>query len=1017
MEEGEKELFLAKIGALLHDPPNKAWLLSEYKDHEERADEIAKKILGDKLFTQIKEKRVKEIIYASDVFDASIDRWLTSVAGFGAREFPNQTVCLLNIFSGDRYHPKGRPREEDIEKLTQKLGELLRESGDDLALKYHLLYGLLEPLFYEHCPEAASPADTRLPTHSIFDHLYATASTVNWMLKSKEKVPSGLLVRIDLGGVQEFISSSRKLSDFWVSSWLISFIAWKVVEKLVDVIGPDVLIMPTARHNAFYYHLLLRKLKSNVYVKNSYRIVMEVAEIYAKYDKELGMPKHPIIPATIDLILPPLDILSNLLNENIKSTEDLANYFLKVYLSVWRELVEKIEEAVRSNGELNELLVDAFRKLKDQGINAQPPLLLRVITVSIPDEVEESIKEKDGISRYKTYDEAFNLLLSKASQLGMFKTTPFAATDITKWTERGWQRYKICSVCGKLPSVLDIEYEDEKYMKQVPFSLRVYFDQGEKLCGYCLIKRLMSIHNVFKRVAESVVECLGEAKSISFPSTGDVASIGFKQKVLDAAIKASPEKLEKLLKEIKGIKKESVAAPITLAHRKLANLVSEAQKKLKSDEAKDLLEFFLRCQSEKLYLRYEAEARELDEFRKKLQMIVKDVLQEEASIGIYYAILRVDADNLGKLLSGKVDEALFPNGSLTTPKMYTVVLRKALEDEKCIENKDLRSLYSKAFEGDKQQVAKILAKGKVSDAEKRAALLVELFSTLKNDGKLLVSPTYHVTLSRSLMLTAIKDVKCIEELGGVVIYAGGDDLLALLPVETTLEAIVETRRSFSNGDVNLVKGFYKLGKGVFPTAGLASRSYSVVFGHYLFPMSALLSDSYKALEEVAKEVTRLEPTPKLKKDAAIIKFIARGGGTKVESVIPLRKIGDSSYATLLEHVRAIINKVNEKIFSTSLYYDLAREFLGSEGERYKRLTSYLQYQDVLKQMIVNIVARNIGDNINEEVKKREVEKVASWLDEDAKIILQYPTEKGEEKRFGIQSVISAILAYHSAVKG
>jgi CRISPR-associated protein Cmr2 len=1015
MEEGEKELFLAKIGALLHDPPNKAWLLSEYKDHEERADEIAKKILGDKLFTQIKEKGVKEIIHASDVFDASIDRWLTSVAGFGAREFPNQTVCLLNIFSVDCYYPKERPREEDIEKFTQKLSELLRESGDDLALKYHLLYGLLEPLFYEHCPEAASPADTRLPTHSIFDHLYATASTVNWMLKSKEKVPSGLLVRIDLGGVQEFISSSRKLSDFWVSSWLISFIAWKVVKKLIDVIGPDVLIMPTARHNAFYYHLLLRKLKSNVYVKNSYRIVMGVAEIYANYDKELGMPKHPIIPATIDLILPPLDILSNLLNENIKSTEDLANYFLKVYLSVWRELVEKIEEAVRSNEELNELLVDAFRKLKDQGIDAQPLFLLRVITVSIPDEVEKSIKDKDGISRYKIYDEAFNLLLSKASQLGMFKTTPFAATDITKWTEKGWQRYKICSVCGKLPSVLDIEYEDEKYMKQVPFSLRVYFDQGEKLCGYCLIKRLMSIYNVFERVAESVVECLGEAKSISFPSTGDVASIGFKQKVLDAAIKASPEKLEELLKEIKGIKKESVAAPTTLAHRKLANLVSEAQKKLKSDEAKDLLEFFLRCQSEKLYLRYEAEARELDEFRKKLQRIVKDVLQEEASIGIYYAILRADADNLGKLLSGKVDEALFPNGSLTTPKMYTVVLRKALEDERCIENKDLRSLYSEAFEGDKQQVANILVKGKVYDAEKRAALLVELFNTLKNDGKLLVSPTYHATLSRSLMLTAIKDVKCIEELGGVVIYAGGDDLLALLPVETALQAIVETRRRFSDGDVEFVKGFYKLDKGVFPTAGLASRSYSVVFGHYLFPMNALLSDSYNALEEVAKEVKRLEPT-KLKKDAAIIKFIARGGGTKVESVIPLtlKKNGGSSYATLLEQVRAIINKVDEKIFSTSLYYDLVREFVGNEGD--KRLNNYLQYQDVLKRMIVNIVARNVSGNIKEEVKKCEVERVATWLDEDAKIILQYPSEEGGVKR-GIQSVISAILAYHSAVKG
>jgi CRISPR-associated protein Cmr2 len=1025
MEENVKELFLAKIGALLHDPPDKAWLLKEHKRHEERTEELAKKILGDKLYGQLREKRVGEIIHCSDFMDASIDRWLTSVAGFGAREFPNETVCLLNILSGGCYYLKERPREEDIDEFARELGRLLSEAGDDLAVKYHLLYGLLEPLFYEYCPGATSPADTRLPTHSIFDHLYATASTVNWMLKSKGGTPSGLLVRVDLGGIQEFISSSRKLSDFWVSSWLVSFIAWKTIEKIVEVVGPDVLIMPTARNNVFYYHLLLRKLKDARIKDDFYSKVVEIAKKYANYDKEFGMPKHPIIPATIDLILPPLDILSSLLKEDIKSTEDLANYFLKIYLGVWKGLIEKIEEAASSNGAQEELLADAFTKLKDQGVDGQPPLLLRVITVSVPDEVKEGIKGEDGDSRYKIYDEAFNLLLSKALQLGMFKASPLAAIEITSWTEEAWrgrQRYSICSVCGRLPSVLDVSYEDDRYQKQVLGGLTVYFDQGEKLCGYCLVKRLMSIPSVFKVVAKEIVHCLGKPSAMAFPSTGDIASIGFKQKVLDAAKKANPEELKELCQLIKDYLKEPRhLPPTTLAYKRLAELTAEAQglHVLKDDEARNLLVFFLQSQGEKLYLRYEEEAerrREQDEFRRGLQKIVKDVLHEEAPIGIYYAILRADADSLGKLLSGNIDEALFPSpGGSPSPRMYAEVLRRSLEDERCIENRELRSLYSKAFEGDKDGITKILLDEKVPNAEGCASALVELFNMIKNDGKLFVSPTYHATLSRCLMITAIKDVSCVEEKGGVVIYAGGDDLLAVLPVETALEAIMVTRRVFSEGDVGFVKGFYRLGGGIFPSAGLASRSFSVTFGHYMFPMSALLNDSYKVLEEVAKRIERLEPKPQLKKDTAVIKFIARGRGAKVEGVVPLRKTDVGNYATLLEYSKAIISKVDKGIFSTSLYYDLAREFVGREG--WRRLKSFLQYPDILRCIISSIVSRNIGPKVEERVKEREVEDITSWLDESSRIIIKYPSEEGEVVSFGIQNVISAIIAYHSAVKG
>jgi CRISPR-associated protein. len=79
-------------------------------------------------------------------------------------------------------------------------------------------------------------------------------------------MPEGLVIIIDIPGVQEYISASRKLRDLRISSYLISLIAWKTVEKFVDLYGPDILILPTARFNPFFYTYLLGILKKKVKV-------------------------------------------------------------------------------------------------------------------------------------------------------------------------------------------------------------------------------------------------------------------------------------------------------------------------------------------------------------------------------------------------------------------------------------------------------------------------------------------------------------------------------------------------------------------------------------------------------------------------------------------------------------------------------------------------------------------------------------------------------------------------------
>ncbi|MBO3810086.1 MAG: hypothetical protein FGF50_10915, partial [Candidatus Brockarchaeota archaeon] len=428
-----KDFFLSKMGAIIHDPPHKAWLLMKYKSHVAEAEAIGKEILGD-LFDGI--QRVRDVINASDRLSASIDRWLLSeIVKDEVGKFSNYAVYITNLpFSSNYFHPPSSLKEEDIRGFTNALAYLTGEV-DDLKLKYHLLYSLYEPLFYEHCPKCVSPADTRIPMHTIFDHLYASAAMVNWVYEKggQHSVARGLFVRVDLAGVQSFISSSRKLSDFWMSSWLISFMAWKTIEVLVENVGPDILVKPTSRNNAFYYHFVLAKLKG-VVSPHAWNILLKVAEKYAGYDGEFGMPRHPIIPSMIDVILPPYEVLSEL-EIKVNSNFELARFLTDRYTQVWKNIFNGVEKAVQElpDGWLKDELIKAMNESGRIGIDEQPPLPLRIIVVNIPDEIAY-----DSLKDYEIYHAAFKRLSEKALSLKHYNVVAQVATNLTGFTEEKW---------------------------------------------------------------------------------------------------------------------------------------------------------------------------------------------------------------------------------------------------------------------------------------------------------------------------------------------------------------------------------------------------------------------------------------------------------------------------------------------------------------------------------------------------------------------------------------------------
>ncbi len=89
------------------------------------------------------------------------------------------------------------------------------------------------------------PADTRIPDHTIWTHLDLSAAFASSFAADADANPA--LLSIAFGPVQDFIAQARTTSDLWAGSHLLSRIAWEGLKALCARIGPDAVIFPQLR--------------------------------------------------------------------------------------------------------------------------------------------------------------------------------------------------------------------------------------------------------------------------------------------------------------------------------------------------------------------------------------------------------------------------------------------------------------------------------------------------------------------------------------------------------------------------------------------------------------------------------------------------------------------------------------------------------------------------------------------------------------------------------------------------
>lgn len=188
-----------------------------------------------------------------------------------------------------------------------------------------------------------------------------------------------------------------------------------------------------------------------------------------------------------------------------------------------------------------------------------------------------------------------------------------------------------------------------------------------------------------------------------------------------------------------------------------------------------------------------------------------------------------------------------------------------------------------------------------------------------------LNPALHASLSDSLNSFARFAVAPIVAQGnGRLIYAGGDDICAILPLDSALETADRIRRAYNAGFVRYTEA------GVQPCAGRCgvggkigvhlgeapgvSISAGIVIAHHKTPLREALKDAHALLEGVAKK--------KVGRNAVAVRLKKRSGGDrdfycKWDEENPFLP-GE----TILDSFREIVKGVGT-VFSSSLLYRLS----------------------------------------------------------------------------------------------
>lgn len=1078
-----------KARALLHDPPHKSWCISKMAkigncNYEEEAYRFRNILLTGTVLETVSQDDADNRVKNADVVSWGLYGLLmTSV--FRQNNCVIGLDVLVNVFDPSLQvsleDPSFDVLSERVEGLARKINEVLSHLNQcrDLGLRYSLkmiaytvLYVLLEPLHYiKGIP--VSLADTRVPTHTLYDHLYAKASMSNLFLE-KDGEPRGYLVLVDVPGIQEFVTAARKAGDYWAGSWLLSRVIWNLAEELMRELGPDVLITPATRFNPAFYDYVLRYLrqleeKAAIYSRDcaksvafiSNQVEESIRELMARLvdENQTGLSLDELAgqvltPAVIQIVLPRIKVGSL----DFTSKENVVKTLSELYESSWEKIVKSFKQylgklcgvekgdfclAYRLLDLIDEIVqkpnmgaritvVDfnqVFNDLKDciegkdeacSRINASTEALRSIASsfkklnsgdlariVLFHEAVQQVAKTPDTIPLPRSFwkfDEDNQRLTPLVKNYGGFKEQEEGSED----EHFDWMP---CSQCGVEPAVIRIRKEvsgqEENYRKDDIEDLMKILDRarvsreickcdshstcdcekemglalsriglrpGEALGPYCLLKRLIYyVARSFRQDRGPNNELVNLRKEVGLPnrkimSTDDVALIPLLQTVNILTGKhddtASYEDVVEVFAQYickearnKGFNANEVSCRIAASYltvrgkmdielaAKELGVSLDVLRKIVENAIRDLFhdtiergksgasEYTLKVLERKLSLGGREDdillrvIREVQQGSNKRSELLVSRL---ANVTTSYLIIKADADNIGLLHNGR----LYDIDGRTDCKKYMEALLHTLERSACVK-------CNEALDAEHEHILGIIRE----EIGNICRIVENLYKTT-----ILVSPGYKSALSTSLMISSVKDLHTVEKSGGVLVFSGGDDLLAIMPPLPVWKPLI-----FRN-NYRGQKGFHWLRKDPIAPAIPFGRSISVRISELMDIMSQEIWKTIELLEEVGKETVWMYEGREWEKDSLVM------SGSRVGTVITLPlslMTREGKREVISDNVLELIKNTHALILAGVLSPNLPEDLENSYG--IKEAESLLTRRP---RELINLITYVLGRNIN-----------------------------------------------------
>lgn len=621
------------------------------------------------------------------------------------------------------------------------------------------------------------PADTRIPDHSIWAH-QALTSAIAATQPDEQSDPDPAFLLFTIGPVQAFISAARQTQDLWAGSYLLSYLNWAAIEVIAEAIGPDAVIFP----NLYGQPLCDRWLSTK-------------GIIAAPRPEDLILPSLPnrflaIVPRSrgVDLAKKAEENVRSQwrnITQAVKSdleslfdrppawsrtwerqTENLFEIYWQVY--PWRpEGREPIQTRdfgrffnphrpyLGNRAERTEQILITYRD--DPGTYAPN---IGAIYSDLYFITEKALGSRKGLRNFAQVSETgekSTLGGDRAALYDGIDDLELPDSDFDGLNRKGHGRRKLIEFWQDLA---------KKLQREGRYEIR---ETGERLDAIELTKRCAWRSYFQKKLGIPSAESQGEEDTenyeLRFPSTSSIATASFKAAVMDAVLRVSNRDQDYLCNSLQTW----IDALWSISHGNRCHKAVIPNLANRINPRDRLLSKFLRLEGRLLFLEtYDRD----DEWpsnidssqRQQAQNKLNAFLEVAKNSGIpkprkYFAVLMMDGDEMGKWLAGdnmpRYEQVLHPDTLAT------------------LQN---RGNQQNQNEPDWQSILQ---------------------------SNRLMSPAIHGFISRALGDFSLKLVRHIVEnrYPGKLVYAGGDDVLALLPLDCALKVARELRAAFS-GEVD-----------------------------------------------------------------------------------------------------------------------------------------------------------------------------------------------------------------------